>query len=159
MKTLIWHAGRRSQAIQKLEEEHFIICSSKSTIHDKGRNFKNLIIEHIGLVLQAKPIQKLDITLSIEYCCKYTIQEQKWLNKNHVWKQQNQYNKTEIWYYEILHSHLNISWMKISWDITPEPQYIMVADFVRYCTSTTISHDCITCEKLHQNPNISWLLI
>ena len=58
--------------------------SSKSTIHDKGRNFKNLIIEHIGLVLQAKPIQKLDITLSIEYCCKYTIQEQKWLNKNHV---------------------------------------------------------------------------
>ena len=35
----------------------------------------------------------------------------------------------------------------------------MVSDFVRYYTRTTISHDCIFCEVLHENHNISWLQI
>ena len=43
----------------------------------------------------------------------------------------------DIWYlsfrvYEILNQNQNISWLQISWDITHEPQYLMVTDFVRY---------------------------
>ena len=49
--------------------------------------------------------------------------------------------------------------MQISWDIRPGPQYLMVVDFVRYYTRTTISHGCRFCEILHQNHNISWLQI
>ena len=68
----------------------------------------------------------------------------------------------------------NISWLKIQWDITPKPKYLMVPDFMRYYTKTTISHGCrfheilhrtlisrgcINHETLHQNHNISRLQI
>ena len=33
---------------------------------------------------------------------------------------------------EILHQDQHISWLQISWDITPGLTYLMVADFVRY---------------------------
>ena len=80
-------------------------------------------------------------------------------------------------YLEILHQNHNISWLHISWDITPAPQYLIfadfvryytrtiisryltVADFVRYYTITTISHGCRFCEILHQNHNILVLYI
>ena len=60
---------------------------------------------------------------------------------------------------DILNQNLNSIWLQISWDITQEPQYLMVADFMRYYTRTTISHGCRFCEILHQNHNISWLQI
>ena len=49
--------------------------------------------------------------------------------------------------------------LQILWDITPEPQYLIVEDFVRYDTITTIYHGCRFCEILHQNPNISWMQV
>ena len=54
-----------------------------------------------------------------------------------------------------LYKFHNISWFHISWDIKPEPNYLMVADFVKYYTSIPISHSCRFYEILHQNPNIS----
>ena len=60
---------------------------------------------------------------------------------------------------EILHQNYNISWLEISLDITPHPQYAMVADFVRFYTGSPISHGWRFCEILHQNYNISWLKI
>ena len=41
-------------------------------------------------------------------------------------------------FYEILHQYLIISWLNIIRDITPKTQYLMLADFARYFTSTTI---------------------
>ena len=35
-------------------------------------------------------------------------------------------------FHEILKQNQNISWLQISWDITPESKYLMVADFMRY---------------------------
>ena len=52
-----------------------------------------------------------------------------------------------------------ISWVQISWYITPESKYVMVADFMRYYTKIKISHGCVFHEILHQNHNISWLQI
>ena len=60
-------------------------------------------------------------------------------------------------FHEILHKIQNISWLSISWDITPESKYLMVADFMRYYTRIKISHGCRFDEILHQNQNISWL--
>ena len=45
----------------------------------------------------------------------------------------------------------NISWLQISWDITPKPQHLTVADFMRYYTKTTISHGCRFHEIWHQD--------
>ena len=49
---------------------------------------------------------------------------------------------------EILHPCHNIHWLKISWDIITEAQYLMDADLVRYYTKTTISHGCRFFEML-----------
>ena len=62
-------------------------------------------------------------------------------------------------FHEILHQNYNISWLQISWDITPESKYLMVSDFVRYFVRITISHGCRFHEILHQNHNIPWLQI
>ena len=60
---------------------------------------------------------------------------------------------------DILHQNLKSVWLQISWDITQEPQYLRVADFMRYCTRTTISHGCRFHDIIHHNHNISWLTI
>ena len=77
-------------------------------------------------------------------------------------------------FHEILHHNHKISWLDISWDqykrttithrcrfhdrdITPKPQYLMVAYFMRYNNINTISHGCRIYEILHQIHNISWL--
>ena len=52
-----------------------------------------------------------------------------------------------------------ISWVQISWVITPKSKYLVVADFMRYYTRIKISHGCRFHEILHQNHNISWLQI
>ena len=48
---------------------------------------------------------------------------------------------------------------QILWDILPEPKYLMIADFVRYYTNTSISHGYRLHEIIHHNHNISWLPI
>ena len=50
-----------------------------------------------------------------------------------------------------------ISQFQILSDIKPEPKYLMVADFMRYYSWTTISHGYRFCEILLRNDNISWL--
>ena len=52
-----------------------------------------------------------------------------------------------------------ISWLQISWDITPESKYLIVTDFMRYYIRIKISHGCRFHNILHQNQNISWLQI
>ena len=53
---------------------------------------------------------------------------------------------------KILHQSHNISWLQISWDISQEPRYFMVADFTRYYTRFKISHGCIFCEIFKAGP-------
>ena len=60
---------------------------------------------------------------------------------------------------QILHQNQYISWLQISWDITLESKYLMIADFMRYYTKIKISHGFRFHEILHQNQNISWLQI
>ena len=77
-------------------------------------------------------------------------------------------------FHEILHQNHNISFLQIcvryytrttithrcrfhDRDITPKPQYLMVAYFMRYNNINTISHGCRIYEILHQIHNISWL--
>jgi hypothetical protein len=60
---------------------------------------------------------------------------------------------------DIIHQNNNISWLQISWDITPLPQYLMAADFVIYYTRPPITHGWRFHEVLHQNHNISWMQI
>ena len=62
-------------------------------------------------------------------------------------------------FHEILYQNPNISWLQISWDITPKPQYLMVAYFMRYYTRTLISNGWRFHEILHHHHNISWLQI
>ena len=73
------------------------------------------------------------------------------------------YPKTTIfhgcWFNEILQKNHNISWLQISWDVTPAPKYLLVADFMRYYTKTTMYRGCRFREIFHQNHNISWLQI
>ena len=47
---------------------------------------------------------------------------------------------------EILLQIHNISRLQNLWDISPKRQYLMVADFVRYYTSNTISGGCRFCD-------------
>ena len=58
---------------------------------------------------------------------------------------------------EILHQNHNIFWLQISWDIAPEPKYLMVRDFMRYYPKPQyfMYLGCRFCEILHQNQNIS----
>ena len=53
----------------------------------------------------------------------------------------------------------NNPWLHISWDTTPEQKCLLVLDFMRYCTLTSIYHGCRFREILHQNKNILWLKI
>ena len=62
-------------------------------------------------------------------------------------------------FHEILHSNLNLSCLSISWDITPELQYLMCAYFMRYYTPFLISHSCKFNEISHQNCYISSIAI
>ena len=62
-------------------------------------------------------------------------------------------------FHEILYQNQNISWLQISYDITSESKYLMIADFMRYYTKIKISHGFRFHEILHQNQNISWLQI
>ena len=73
------------------------------------------------------------------------------LNQNH--------NISWLQFHEMSHSNLNISFLRISWDFTPESQYLMVADFMRYYTRIPISQGCKFHEIFHQNWYISWLPI
>ena len=79
-------------------------------------------------------------------------------------------------FHEILYQNQNISWLQIAWDITLEPKYFMVtdfmgyytkfeylivADFMRYFIRIKIFHGCRFHEVLHHNQNnlclhISW---
>ena len=54
-------------------------------------------------------------------------------------------------FHEILHQNQNIPCLLISWDITPESKYLMVADFTRI----KISCGCKFHEILHQDQNIN----
>ena len=45
-------------------------------------------------------------------------------------------NHNISWLCDMLHQNHNISWLQILWNITPHLQYLMLADFVRYYTST-----------------------
>ena len=60
---------------------------------------------------------------------------------------------------EILLQIHNISRLQNLWDISPKRQYLMVADFVRYNTSNTISGGCRFCEILHQIHTVSICLV
>ena len=91
-----------------------------------------------------------------------------------------QVNRSKISHACRVYENNNISWLQVSWDITPGPQwskylsvrgilhhihnipglqnlwdvsqkqqYLMVANFVKYYTNTTISHSCRFCEILH----------
>ena len=63
-------------------------------------------------------------------------------------------------FHEKLNKNHNFSWLHISWDITPGPQYLIIADFMRYYTpEPKISHGCWFYEIWHQKLNISWLQI
>ena len=62
-------------------------------------------------------------------------------------------------FHEISHQNQNISWLQISWDITPEAKYFMVTNFMIYYTRIKISHGCRFHEIFDQNQNISWLQI
>ena len=60
---------------------------------------------------------------------------------------------------KLLHQNQNNPWLHISWDTTPEQKCLLVLDFMRYCTLTSIYHGCRFREILHQNKNILWLKI
>ena len=54
------------------------------------------------------------------------------------------------------HSNFDISWLQIFWDITPESQYLIIADSMRYYKRSTVSHGCRLHEIMHLSVFLSY---
>ena len=91
----------------------------------------------------------------VRYYTRITISQCYILYK--ILHQNHNFLRLKIWS-DVSQNH-KTSWLQILWHITPEPQYLMVADFMRYYTITTISHGCRFSDILHKTPNNSWLKI
>ena len=60
---------------------------------------------------------------------------------------------------KLLSQNNKISWLHISLDIPPEPQYLKVANILRYFIKIKISHAYRYHEIFHQSQNILWLYV